>query len=181
MGIVSKLHCPKCNYESASKTLFRCPECRRVLEVDIAIGHLSRTDFVRMREGRDRSIWRWFDFFPVAKPSSRVSLGEGGTPLILASRLGAYIGIHNLYLKNDTVLPTGSLKDRSNSVGLSVAKELGFDTATVMSTGGSLGSGLCCGRRNQERRHGSCRNGAVEDSSGHCVRSERHRRQRRLR
>ena len=140
MGMVSKLHCPKCNYESASRTLFRCPECRRVLEVDIAIGHLTRTDFVRMREGRDRSIWRWFDFFPVAKPSSRVSLGEGGTPLILASRLGASIGIHNLYLKNDTVLPTGSLKDRSNSVGLSVAKELGFDTATVMSTGNAAAS-----------------------------------------
>jgi threonine synthase len=69
-----------------------------------------------------------------------VSLGEGGTPLIHAARLGERLHIPNLYLKNDTVLPTGSLKDRSNSVGLSVGKELGFTTAAVMSTGNAAAS-----------------------------------------
>jgi threonine synthase len=93
-----------------------------------------------MCQSRDRSIWRWFDFFPVEKRSSVVSLGEGDTPLIRADRVGQRIGIANLYLKNDTVLPTGSLKDRSNSVGLSVAKELGFQTAAVMSTGNAAAS-----------------------------------------
>jgi threonine synthase len=93
-----------------------------------------------MRRSRDRSIWGWFDFFPVADRSSIVSLGEGNTPLIHAARLGEKLGIANLYLKNDTVLPTGSLKDRSNSVGLSVARELGFKTAAVMSTGNAAAS-----------------------------------------
>jgi threonine synthase len=93
-----------------------------------------------MRRSRDRSIWRWFDFFPVKDRSSIVSLGEGDTPLIRASRLGEKIGIVNLYLKNDTLLPTGSLKDRSNSVGVSVARELGFKTAAVMSTGNAAAS-----------------------------------------
>ena len=79
-------------------------------------------------------------FFPVAKRASIVSLGEGDTPLIHAARLGGELGIHNLFLKNDTVLPTGSLKDRSNSVGISVARELGFDTAAVMSTGNAAAS-----------------------------------------
>ena len=46
----------------------------------------------------------------------------------------------SLHLKNDTVLPTGSLKDRSNSVGISAARELGFETATVMSTGNAAAS-----------------------------------------
>ncbi len=69
-----------------------------------------------------------------------MSLGEGDTPLTRAARLGEKIGIHNLYLKNDTILPTGSLKDRSNSVGLSVARELGFKTAAVMSTGNAAAS-----------------------------------------
>jgi threonine synthase len=50
------------------------------------------------------------------------------------------LDIPQLYLKNDTVLPTGSLKDRSNSVGISKAKELGFTTATVMSTGNAAAS-----------------------------------------
>jgi threonine synthase len=93
-----------------------------------------------MRGSRDRSIWRWFDFFPVAERSSIVSLGEGSTPLTRASRLGEAIGIANLLLKNDTMLPTGSLKDRSNSVGLSIAKEWGFRTAAVMSTGNAAAS-----------------------------------------
>jgi threonine synthase len=93
-----------------------------------------------MRQSRDYSIWRWFDFFPVADRSSIVSLGEGNTPLIHAKRLGERLGVPNLHLKNDTVLPTGSLKDRSNSVGISVAKELGFSTATVISTGNAAAS-----------------------------------------
>jgi len=102
--------------------------------------HLTRAEFEAIRQSRDRSIWRWFDFFPVEHRSSIVSLGEGDTPLIRAARLGEKIGIHNLYLKNDTILPTGSLKDRSNSVGLSVARELGFKTAAVMSTGNAAAS-----------------------------------------
>jgi threonine synthase len=110
------------------------------LEVNVKIDHLTRADFDAMRQSREPSIWRWFDFFPVANRSSIVSLGEGGTPLIRAARLGEKIGVANLYLKNDTVLPTGSLKDRSNSVGLSVARELGFTTAAVMSTGNAAAS-----------------------------------------
>jgi threonine synthase len=108
--------------------------------VNVEIGHLTRTDFERMRVSRDPSIWRWFEFLPVSDRSSIVSLGEGSTPLIHAPRLGDRIGVPNLYLKNDTVLPTGSLKDRSNSVGLSVARELGFKTAAVMSTGNAAAS-----------------------------------------
>jgi threonine synthase len=111
-----------------------------VLEVKLSIDHLSAMDFAAMRSSRDLSIWRWFDFFPVESRASVVSLGEGSTPLIPAQRLGAKIGITNLYLKNDTVLPTGSLKDRSNSVGISVGKELNFTTASVISTGNAAAS-----------------------------------------
>ena len=140
MGLVKSLRCPKCGNEAASRTVFQCAECRSVLEIQVKIDHLTRSDFKAMRQNRDRSIWRWFDFFPVEKPSSIVSLGEGDTPLIHASRLGEKMGIPNLYLKNDTVLPTGSLKDRSNSVGISVAREWGVKTAAVMSTGNAAAS-----------------------------------------
>jgi threonine synthase len=140
MGAVSQLRCPTCGHEAAAKNIFQCSRCRSILEVNMTIDHLTRADFDRMRQSADRSIWRWFDFFPVANRSSIVSLGEGSTPLIHAPRLGDRIGIPNLYLKNDTVLPTGSLKDRSNSVGLSVARELGFKIAAVMSTGNAAAS-----------------------------------------
>lgn len=140
MGIVNNLHCPKCAYQAASRTEFQCPQCGCILEVEVEIGHLTQDDFQAMRRSRDLSIWRWFDFFPVEDRSCIVSLGEGSTPLIHAHRLGEHAGMANLYLKNDTVLPTGSLKDRSNSVGISKAKELGFTTATVMSTGNAAAS-----------------------------------------
>ena len=140
MGIVSALRCPKCGEEPASRTVFRCPACASILEVKVDIGHLTLSDLQAMSQSRDRSIWRWFDFFPVESRASIVSLGEGCTPLIHATRLGAELDIPRLYLKNDTVLPTGSLKDRSNSVGISKAKELGFAVATVMSTGNAAAS-----------------------------------------
>jgi threonine synthase len=140
MGIVSALRCPKCAANPESKTVFRCPSCESILEVNVEIAHLTRSDLQAMFQSRDRSIWRWFDFFPVESRTSIVSLGEGSTPLIHATRLGAELDIPRLYLKNDTVLPTGSLKDRSNSVGISKAKELGFAIATVMSTGNAAAS-----------------------------------------
>ena len=140
MSKVIELRCPKCRAGAKSKTIFRCPACRCVLEVMVSIDHLSAADFAVMRSGRDLSIWRWLDFLPVEDRASIVSLGEGSTPLISVPRLGEKIGIANLYLKNDTVLPTGSLKDRSNSVGISVGKELGFATASVISTGNAAAS-----------------------------------------
>ena len=140
MGIVSALRCPKCDGKPESKTIFRCPACGSILEVKVEIGHLTRSDLQAMSQSRDRSIWRWFDFFPVERRASIISLGEGSTQLIHATRLGERLSMAQLYLKNDTVLPTGSLKDRSNSVGISKAKELGFAVATVMSTGNAAAS-----------------------------------------
>ena len=140
MGLVKSLRCPKCGNEAVPRTAFQCAKCRSVLEIQLKIDHLTRGDFEAMRRSRDRSIWRWFDFFPLEKRSAIVSLGEGDTPLIHARRSGEKLGIPNLYLKNDTVLPTGSLKDRSNSVGISVAREWGVKTAAVMSTGNAAAS-----------------------------------------
>src|SRR5687767_5100515 len=99
MGVVNGLRCPKCGHESASKIVFQCPDCRRILEINVETSSLTRTDFDRMRQSRDQSIWRWFDFFPVANRSSIVSLCEGGTPLIRGERLGGKLGLPNLYLK----------------------------------------------------------------------------------
>jgi threonine synthase len=140
MGIVSALSCPRCGNKAASPTFFQCSTCNSILEVKVEVSHLTPADLRAMSQSRDRSIWRWFDFFPIESRSSIVSLGEGSTPLIHANRLGETLGIPRLHLKNDTVLPTGSLKDRSNSVGISKAKEFGFTTATVMSTGNAAAS-----------------------------------------
>ena len=64
-----------------------------------------------------------------------VSLGAGFTPLVRADRLAAELGLGELWIKNDTLNPTGSFKDRVVSVALTKAQELGFKVAACASTG----------------------------------------------
>jgi threonine synthase len=62
-------------------------------------------------------------------------MGEGGTPLTDASRLGAHLGHEHLLIKNETVNPTLSFKDRPLSVGLTKAVEFGVERIVAASTG----------------------------------------------
>jgi threonine synthase len=105
-----------------------------------AIVDLASINLQEIRERRERTIWRWFEFLPVENRASVVSLGEGYTPLIAPRRLAEALGLPRLLIKNDGALPTGSLKDRSNAVGISRGRELGFDTAAVISTGNAAAS-----------------------------------------
>jgi threonine synthase len=81
-----------------------------------------------------KTIWRYADLLP-ASAEGAVDLGAGLTPLLRADRLGAELGLSDLWLKNDTVNPTGSFKDRVVSVALTRARELGFKVAACASTG----------------------------------------------
>ncbi len=140
MGRIAALRCPQCGWEAVTDDTFACGACDAVLEAHVDLGHLTRSDVRVIRASADKSLWRWFDFFPVKHRSSVVSLGEGYTPVTRCRRLGEHLGMERLYVKNDTLLPTGSLKDRSNSVGISRAVELGFDTVAVPSTGNAAAS-----------------------------------------
>jgi len=140
MGKIKGLRCPQCGWEPAAQTEFQCDNCKGVLEVDLDLSHLTRSDLLSIRRNTQTNLWRWFDFFPVQNRSSVISLGEGYTPLLRAPRLGRELGLKRLYVKNDGLLPSGSLKDRSNAVGISRAVELGFDTVAVPSTGNAAAS-----------------------------------------
>src|SRR5207248_3096714 len=59
----------------------------------------------------------------------------GFTPLVRADRLAAELGLGELWIKNDTLNPTGSFKDRVVAVALAKARELGFKVAACASTG----------------------------------------------
>jgi threonine synthase len=80
------------------------------------------------------NLWRYADLLPV-ETQSPPGLGAGFTPLVRAERLGAELGLGELYLKDDTRNPTGSFKDRVVSVALTKARELGFRVAACASTG----------------------------------------------
>ncbi len=140
MGKLEALRCPKCGWEAPRRNIFQCSRCALALEAIVDLRRLSGAELARIRSRKEQTIWRWFEFFPVEERSAVVSLGEGCTPLLRSAILADRSGIDRLYIKNDTVLPTGSLKDRSNAVGISNAKELGFKTAAVVSTGNAAAS-----------------------------------------
>jgi threonine synthase len=87
---------------------------------------------------RPRTIWRWHEVMPVEDPSNIVSLGEGGTPLIRADRLGMRGGFAALFVKDESGNPTGSFKARGLSAAISKAKELGH-TKIALPTAGNAG------------------------------------------
>src|SRR5258707_6697200 len=88
----------------------------------------------RIEQG-PKSMWRYRDLLPIEDSVPVVTLGEGMTPLVKADRLGAELGLRNLYLKNDSMNPTNSFKDRVVSVAISWARAHGFETIACASTG----------------------------------------------
>jgi threonine synthase len=100
---------------------------------------------VRQRISRDsiargpNSIWRYRELLP-APEGEPIDLGTGFTSLVRARNLGKELGLDHLYLKNDTVNPTGSFKDRNVAVATNFALSYGFDTLACSSTGNLAGS-----------------------------------------
>ena len=80
-------------------------------------------------------LWKYFELLPVKKYENVMSLGEGATPLLKASNLGRYLGLRNLYLKDESLNPTGTFKARGVTVALSKAKELGIGKVGMPSAG----------------------------------------------
>jgi threonine synthase len=77
---------------------------------------------------------------PVEEPENVVSLGEGGTPLVSAERLGASGNFSDLWIKEESGNPTGSFKARGLSAAVSKGKELGFRRIAVPSAGNAGGA-----------------------------------------
>lgn len=85
------------------------------------------------------TLWRYASLLPVQHVENIVSLGEGVTPLLRVDRAGRAAGLANLWLKDDSMLPTGTFKARGAAVGVSRAKELGARTL-IMPTNGNAGA-----------------------------------------
>jgi threonine synthase len=86
---------------------------------------------------KDRApdMWRYRELMPLFRGESPVSLGEGFTPLIHATRLGARLGLDRLYVKDESLNPTNSFKARGQSAAITRALGLGVTTVSVPSAG----------------------------------------------
>jgi threonine synthase len=92
---------------------------------------------------RERSwtMWRYREWLPLAAGESPVTLGEGGTPLLGATRLGARHGFESLWIKEEGTNPTGSFKARGLAVAVTRAV-LGGARQFVVPTAGNAGVAL---------------------------------------
>ena len=134
MAFLNGLKCRECGREYPAEPLNVCDFCFGPLEVVYDYATISEV------VSRDRisqgplSIWRYADLLP-ANSEEPVDIMAGYTPLIKAKNLGKRLGLNNLYLKNDSVNPSFSFKDRPVSVAATTAVEFGFDTLACASTG----------------------------------------------
>ena len=114
---VQGLRCRECARLYPAEALHVCEWCFGPLEVVYDYEAISESISRQSIAAGPRTIWRYADLLP-ASAEGAVDLGAGLTPLLRADRLGAELGLSELWLKNDTVNPTGSFKDRVVSVAL---------------------------------------------------------------
>ncbi len=134
MPFVEGLRCRECARSYPAEALHVCEWCFGPLEVVYDYEAIAASTSRQRIAAGPRTIWRYADLLP-AGAEGAVDLGAGMTPLLRADRLGAELGLSDLWVKNDTVNPTGSFKDRVVSVALTRARELGFKVAACASTG----------------------------------------------
>ena len=119
-------------------TTFRCLGCGKTLDIDYDY-ELAKSRIAELPIGeRELNIWRFEELLPIvdAEAQSRVGRYSGRTPLIHADRLGAELGLRNLYIKDDsTQRPSLSYKDRVVSMAVARLLELGKDEIGCVSTG----------------------------------------------
>jgi threonine synthase len=125
------LQCRECKKEYDPTFKYICDECFGPLDVHYDFPSLTKNTFVN----REQTYWRYFELLPITDKSNIVSINAGMTPLVKAEKLGKEIGLNNLYIKNDSVNPTFSFKDRPAGVAVSKAKEFGLGSVGCASTG----------------------------------------------
>jgi threonine synthase len=139
LGSVKGLQCRECGELYPAEAIHVCEMCFGPLEVaydyDVIGNRVSRESIA----AGPKSLWRYKAMLPI-EGDRYVDTQAGFTPLVPATNLGKALGLRNVYVKNDTVNPTFSFKDRPVSIASSKALELGFDTLACASTGNLAGS-----------------------------------------
>ncbi len=109
-----------------------CDACRGLLELRYDLDRL-RAKGPALFSGT--GLWRYAAMLPIADPAHRVTLGEGGTPLLDCPRLARQLGVRRLLLKYDGANPTGSVKDRTSATAVGAALQFGYRATSVVSSG----------------------------------------------
>ena len=131
-SVADNLTCIDCGAVYPLTYQLECRACRGLLEL--------RYDVARMRAAgpsllAGAGLWRYASVLPIPDPAHRVTLGEGGTPLLDCPRLARELGVRRLLLKFDGTNPTGTVKDRSSATAVGAALRFGYRATSVVSSG----------------------------------------------
>ncbi len=133
--------CVKCGkiYES-TPDLTNCT-CGGILDIIYDYDYIkTQLTKEKLASRRDNSMWRYRELLPVEESTPAPPLRVGWSPLYKASRLAKELGIARLYVKDDGVNPTASLKDRASSMAVAKAMEAGAKVIACSSTGNAASS-----------------------------------------
>lgn len=141
MSFLTHLECSMCGETLEADRIWNlCPDCKKPLLARYDIEGAKKAVTPEILATRDANLWRYRELLPVRDAQYRLSLGEGFTPLVKASRLSERLGFDGLYIKDEGVNPTTSFKARGLGVAVSRAFELGATSFSIPSAGNAGGA-----------------------------------------
>ena len=134
--------CVKCGHEiEARPDITVCPKCGGIMDIKYDYKYIkSVVSPADMKDRRENSMWRYKEFLPVEGTSTVPKLRVGWSPFYEVKKLAEELGISKLYMKDDGINPTASLKDRASAMAIVKAEEAGRDTIACSSTGNAASS-----------------------------------------
>ncbi len=133
---LTHLECTNCGETYPTDQLITtCPACGKVLYARYNLAAAAKEMTKEALVTRPWNLWRYHEIMPVQEPINALTLGEGGTAILDAPRLGSAYGFDQLKVKDEGRNPTGSFKSRGLSAAVSRAKELGAKAVSIPSAG----------------------------------------------
>ncbi len=134
--------CIKCGAEVAPEpNITLCPHCGGLLDIKYDYKYIASKVTARdLSERRDYSMWRYREFLPVEEDTKNPPLRVGWSPFYEVPNLAEILGIKKLWIKDDGINPTASLKDRASAMAVAKAAEAKADTIACSSTGNAASS-----------------------------------------
>lgn len=134
--------CVRCGREwPAEPNTTTCPACGGMLDIQYDYAAIAKeVSHETMANRTEQSMWRYMEYLPVQGLGNRPRLRVGWSPLYRADRLAKVLGLNTLYVKDDGVNPTASLKDRASAMAVVKAEEAGAETIACSSTGNAASS-----------------------------------------
>ena len=133
--------CVKCGKEYPATSDVTTCECGGILDIVYDYDYIkSRLTKEKLAARKDMTMWRYRELLPIEEETENTPLRVGNTPLYEEPRLAEMLGLGRLYVKDDGLNPTSSLKDRASAMAVAKAKEAGKDIIACSSTGNAASS-----------------------------------------